>query len=137
MTESGSLDLATAQTLLDGAPFHRWLGLRMVHCGEGRCEVHLPFREELLGDPDVPYVHGGILASLLDIAGDFAVASLLGRGVPTIDMRVDYLRTAGRIDLVGRASVVKMGRTLAVVDAEVMDDAQRKLAAARALYSTR
>lgn len=119
------------------APFHRWLGLRMLQFGEGRAEILLPFREELVSNPSVPYIHGGVIASLLDIAGDYAIASRLGRGVPTIDMRVDFLRAAGRESLVGVGRIVKQGRSLGVADAEVRNEQGQVIAVGRLLYSTR
>jgi acyl-coenzyme A thioesterase PaaI-like protein len=36
------------------------------------------------------FTHGGILAALIDLAADWALVRQTGRGVPTIDMRVDY-----------------------------------------------
>ena len=78
------------------SPYHEFLGLEFRSNEPGTAEIDMPFREELVSDPDVPYLHGGVIAALLDIAGDYAVATQLGRGVPTIDMRVDFLKTAGR-----------------------------------------
>ena len=118
-------------------PFHRLLGLEFASGDAGTAEVRMPFREELISDPNVPYLHGGAIASLLDIAGDYAVATQLGRGVPTIDMRVDFLRTAGREALLARARVVKLGRTLGVADAEALNEAGEIVAVGRILYSTR
>jgi acyl-coenzyme A thioesterase PaaI-like protein len=39
------------------------------------------------------FTHGGILAALIDLAADWALVRQTGRGVPTIDMRVDYPKT--------------------------------------------
>jgi uncharacterized protein (TIGR00369 family) len=128
---------AAANDLLLRSPFHRFLGLRLRRYGDGVAEILLPFREELVGDPDVPYLHGAVVGGLLDIVGDYAVASRLGHGVPTIDLRVDFLRVAGREDLVGEATVVKLGRALAVVDAEAHGADGRLLAVGRLLYAVR
>lgn len=35
------------------------------------------------------FTHGGILAALIDLAAGWALVRQTGRGVPTIDMRVD------------------------------------------------
>ncbi len=119
------------------APFHAFLGLTFSSGKPGSAELELPFREELISDPSVPYLHGGVIASLLDIAGDYAIATKLGRGVPTIDMRVDFLKAAGREALTARACVVKLGRSLGIADAEVMNRRGEVLAVGRILYSTR
>lgn len=118
------------------APFHAFLGLRFAVAGD-RVQVTMPFREELVSNPAVPYLHGGVIGSLLDIAGDYAVALELGRGVPTIDMRVDYLRVAGRESLIATATIVKLGRSVAVADAEIRSEQGELVAVGRMLYSTR
>ena len=120
-----------------GSPYHRFLGLTFRSDAPGTARVEMPFREELISDPGVPYLHGGVIAALLDIAGDYAVATQFGRGVPTIDMRADFLRTAGREPLTGRARVVKLGRSVAIADAEVLNEQGEIIAVGRILYSTR
>jgi uncharacterized protein (TIGR00369 family) len=119
------------------SPYHVFLGLEFASDEPGTAEVKMPFREELVSDEDVPYLHGGVIAGLLDIAGDYAIATKLGRGVPTIDMRVDFLKTAGREALVARARVAKLGRSVGVADAEVLNERGEVLALGRILYSTR
>jgi uncharacterized protein (TIGR00369 family) len=119
------------------SPYHRFLGLEFALAEGGVAEVRMPFREELVSDPDVPYLHGGVIGALLDIAGDYAVAAQLGRGVPTIDMRVDFLKTAGREPLVARARVIKLGRAVAIADAEAFNAQDERIAVGRILYSTR
>ena len=81
------------------SPFHRLLGLEMVRAEDGVVEMRLPWRDELGRDDGSDWFHGGVISALIDIAGDYAIASKLGRGVPTIDLRVDYLRPARRGDL--------------------------------------
>jgi uncharacterized protein (TIGR00369 family) len=119
------------------SPHHRFLGLEFALLEDGTAEVRMPFREELLSDPDGTYLHGGVLAALLDTAADYAVAAQLGRGVPTIDMRVDFLKPAPRETLVATASVVKLGRSVAVSDAEARTEQDELVAVGRILFSTR
>jgi uncharacterized protein (TIGR00369 family) len=80
--------------------------------------------------------HGGVIASLIDIAGDFALIAVLGYGVPTINFRVDYLRPAARTDLLGMARVRRAGRTIGVVDIDVTEPDGRLIALGRGCYST-
>ncbi len=119
------------------SPFHAFLGLSFATDDTGAVRVTMPFREELVSDPAVPYLHGGVIGSLLDIAGDYAVALELGRGVPTIDMRVDYLKVAGREQLVASAKLIRVGRSVGVADAEVRNAKGEVIAVGRILYSTR
>jgi uncharacterized protein (TIGR00369 family) len=73
---------------------------------------------------------------MVDITGHAAIASKLLHSVATVDMRVDYLRLAGGSELVATATVVKMGRTIGVVDVRISDDQQRLVAIGRAAYVT-
>ncbi len=63
------------------------------------------------------YTHGGILAALIDLAADFAMVKQTGRGVPTIDMRVDYHRVAMPGDLIAHGKVVRSGSQFATAEA--------------------
>jgi uncharacterized protein (TIGR00369 family) len=80
--------------------------------------------------------HGGVIASLIDIAGDFALIAVLGYGVPTINLRIDYLRPALNNDLLATARVRRAGRSIGVVDIEVTDTADRLIALGRGCYGT-
>jgi acyl-CoA thioesterase len=104
-----------------GRPYYRLLGLRAA-AGEpeGRSRLVLESRGELensRGD-----VHGGVIASLLDAAMGVAVRSALkpGQGATTVSLTVNYL-APGRGTLVARGKVVRVGRSLASVEAEVTD----------------
>src|SRR6202034_1586944 len=80
--------------------------------------------------------HGGVIASLIDIAGDFALIAVLGYGVPTINFRVDYLRPAANSDLLAKARERRAGRTIGVVDIEVTDAGGKLIALGRGCYGT-
>jgi uncharacterized protein (TIGR00369 family) len=113
MADAPIRDFETLDAMVRGCPFHRWLGVSLQSLSVDAVEILLPWREEFVSDPEVRYTHGGILAALIDLAGDYAVAARIGRGVPTVDMRVDYHRAAMPGALVARASVIKLGGTLA------------------------
>lgn len=125
-----------AQALLDRGPYLRWLGLRLVGFGEDGIEVKATWREEWVANPGLQQTHGGILAALVDFAGDFALVPKLGRMFPTIDMRVDYHRLAKPGDLAARGRIVKLGRQFSVCEAEVRDGAGELIASGRGSYLT-
>ncbi len=136
---SEDLTIETLQRWLDEPPYHSFLQLQVVAMDARRGEVtlRLPFRPQFARSPDAPQIHGGITSAFIDIAGDYALTALLGHGVPTINLRIDYLRMAERTDLTATARVVKAGRTIGVVDVEVTDDQSQLIAIGRATYSTR
>jgi uncharacterized protein (TIGR00369 family) len=122
---------------LMGKPrYHQFLGLQLEEMKEGYVKIRLPFSEQFLGDEADSYIHGGVIAALIDIAGDFALMTTHGRGLPTVDLRVDYLRPARKEDLVATATVVKDGRTLGISDITVQNAEGKSVAIGRALYST-
>jgi uncharacterized protein (TIGR00369 family) len=113
-----------------------WMGLTVVHAAAGQIRLVSPWREEFISNPDHRFAHGGILATLLDTAGSYAIATLLGRPAQTVDMRVDFLRPAFESELRVDASVLHFGRTLATVDASVFNRENRQLATARMVFLT-
>ena len=122
--------------MVRNSPFHAWLGVRLTRLDPDEIEIAMPWREEFVSHPGIRYTHGGILAALIDLAGDYAIAAKLGRGVPTVDMRVDYHKAAMPGPLTARASVVKLGGTLATAEARVLDGNGALIASGRGAYLT-
>jgi len=124
------------QRLIARGPYHRWLGLEVLDCGEDFVEVKATWREEWMANPDRKQTHGGILAALIDLGADWALTSRTGHAVPTIDMRVDYHRAAMPGDLVVKGRVVKFGSQFSVCEAQVFDTESRLVASGRGTYFT-
>jgi len=117
------------------SPYQRFLNLRLVRYEGGICEIQMPFREELLRENGSDWLHGGVIGSLIDIAGDYAVESLTGGDVPTVDLRVDYLRPAKRGELTAVGRAIRIGRRVSVADVEVHDADGRLVAVGRGVYA--
>jgi len=103
-------------------PFNRLLGMRGESVAAGRCVLTLAVREEFIGDPRRPALHGGVVSSLIDTAGGLAAWSALspGESVSTVDLRVDYLEPAGLgADLRAAAQLVRKGNRVCHVRIEV------------------
>ncbi len=138
MTDSAKeMTLEDIQAMLDGSPFIRLLKMRVVSLDREHQNVvvDMPFAGEFERHPATGQFHGGVIASLIDVAGDFALVILLGGGVPTINLRIDYLRPAGGDRLKAIASVRRAGRTIGVVDIDVVDGSDRLVAIGRGCYS--
>ena len=103
-------------------PFNQFLGMKMLSVTAELVEIELPFKPELIGDPQRQAVHGGVLSALIDVAGGTvcwaAMQNLDGR-VSTVDLRVDYLRRGPPETLLCRAHLVRLGRSVAVAKMEV------------------
>ena len=103
----------------EAIPFNRLLGVRLAHLERGKARLEVPFREELVGDPLRPALHGGVLSALADAAGGAAVWASVDderARISTIDLRIDYLRPARLELIVAEASVVRLGNRVGVVD---------------------
>lgn len=124
------------QELITRGPFHQWLGLKVLEVADGTIRIGATWREEWVVNPDRRYTHGGILATLIDLTADWALVSKTGRGVPTVDLRVDYHRAAMPGDLVAHGKVIKWGRQHSVSEAQVYDGEGVLLASGRGVYFT-
>ena len=133
---AAAITLERLQAMLDGSPFIRLLGMQAVSLDRERQQlvIAMPLAADYERHPGTGQFHGGVIASLIDVAGDFALVILVGGGVPTINLRVDYLRPAGGGDLTATASVRRAGRTIGVVDIDVTDAAGRLVAVGRGCY---
>jgi uncharacterized protein (TIGR00369 family) len=118
------------------SPYQRFLGLKCVRYENGLAEIRMPFREEFLRSDGSDWLHGGIVSALIDIAGDYAVESKTGGDVPTIDLRIDYLRPAKRGGLVAIGRAAKVGRRVSFADVEVRDEQGQLIAVGRGVYAT-
>jgi uncharacterized protein (TIGR00369 family) len=132
------MDREALQVMLDAAPYHQVVRMVVeeVDAEGGRFVLRLPFHRALQRVPDAPQVHGGPIASVIDTAGTFAVVATVGHGVPTINLRIDYLRPAIDTDLVATATVRRVGRTVAVCDVDLTDDQGRLVAVGRGTWGT-
>ena len=100
----------------------------MQNIDEAGIELKATWREEWVVNPDRRYTHGGILAALVDLAADWALVKRTGRGVPTVDMRVDYHAAAMPGDLVVKGRVVRGGGQFSTAEAYVYDESGKLLA---------
>ena len=95
-----------------------WLGLRYADHGDNWVELELPWREDLLGEPDRPVLASGPIISLLDMASGMAIWQTRTSFVPiaTLDLRVDYQRPARERSAVwGRVECYRITRSAAFV----------------------
>ena len=135
MSENTLPSKEDVQARLRRGPYHEWLGIEVLSVGEGEIELSAKWREEWVVNADVGYTHGGILGALVDLTADWALVSQTGRGVPTIDLRVDYHRAAMPGDLRAKGKVIKFG-SVSTAEAYVYDADGKLLASGRGSYLT-
>ena len=124
------------QELITRGPFNRWLNFTVLKVDAEGIEVKAAWREEWVVNPERRYTHGGILAAIIDVAADYAIAAQLGRPVPTIDIRVDYHKAAMPGDLTAKARAVRMGSQYSTAEAYLYDKDGALVASGRGTYFT-
>jgi acyl-coenzyme A thioesterase PaaI-like protein len=132
---------AALRALTDAVPYIAFLGITFDRRGDEITAI-LPFRDDLIGNPMLPALHGGATAAFLEVAAiiDLSFAMLwedieTGRLDPagltpatmprlprTIDFTVDYLRAGLPRDAYARARVNRSGRRYASVHVEAWQD---------------
>ena len=74
-----------------------------------------------------------VIAAIIDVAGHAAIAAKLRHGVPTIDLRTDYLRMPAGKEPYATAEPVNLG----IVDVRITAKQSKLVATSRGLFSTR
>lgn len=130
-------DMPAFRRIVESASYHRLIGLTLAEADteKGVVVVKLPYRPELAIFAEAGGWHGGVIAALIDVAGAAACGLSLGRPTPTVNFRVDYLRSPVRVDLTATGRVVRSGRSIAVADVEVSDDNGEVYAVGRGTFS--
>jgi len=126
------------QERLAHSTFIDFMGLTVISADPEKQEVVMraPMRPEFERLKGSGQWHGGPIAAVIDTVGDYALVMLLGRPLPTVNFRVDYLRPAINTALMVTARVRRNGKTVGVVDVDVANEAGRLLAVGRATYAT-
>jgi uncharacterized protein (TIGR00369 family) len=130
------IDRDAVSALVTRAPYHQWLGLEVVAVHEDGIELKAKWREEWVVNTERRYTHGGILAALVDATADWAMVAKTGRGVPTIDLRIDYHAVAMPGDLACKGRIVRFGSQISTAEAYIYDEAGKLLASGRGSYLT-
>jgi len=104
----------------------RLIGAALTEVAPGRVAIELPVREELTQQHR--YVHGGVVGMIADSAGGYAAFTLMpaGASVLTVEYKINMLAPATGERLVARGEVLRPGRTVSVVRADVVGVAAGK-----------
>jgi len=72
------------------------IGINVVSARENELILELPYSEDIIGNPDTGVIHGGAITTLMDTTAGAAVLCALPdfELCPTLDLRVDYMRSA-------------------------------------------
>lgn len=104
-------------TFEESIPLHKFLGLKIEILSKDFVKIRVPFKKELVGDFRTNRWHGGIIATIMDSVGGVIGAThftTMDDKIATIDLRVDYLKGAGPIEVVVVGKIVRMGNRILV-----------------------
>lgn len=130
-------------------PFHQLIGLDIAKYDKDAVELRLKMKPELVGNTVHGILHGGVTATILDVAGGMIVfAEVLESIEPvtedevfkrlqnlgTIDLRVDYLRPGRGEAFVATAKVIRAGNKVAVARMELHNEKGQHIAFGTGTY---
>ena len=124
-----------AANALRNLAFSKLLGMELVDLQPGLASISIDMRDDLRQPSGV--LHGGVTASLIDTAMAFAVRTRLGvtEATATIDLTVHYLRPhlSGRFTCT--AKIVRAGKRIFTVSADVVNEEGKHIATAVSTYT--
>ncbi len=119
MTKAHTLEALRKR--MEHLPFNNLVGITVDEVHDDGVTVSCPFREELMNMHRT--VHGGVTATLADVAGGFSTMARYGadRLATTVDLKLNYLAPIKGPRLIARGRILKAGKTLCVIQVEVGD----------------
>ena len=125
-------------SFLQRSPFHQWLNCKITDFSNETGAVTILFlpRPELQRSPSTDAPHGGVLAAFVDIAAHAALHAQTGRAMPTIDLRVDYLRP-GQFPITACATPQRVGKSIGTVDVQIKSADGQQCVLGRVVFLTR
>lgn len=126
---------AFAENALHDLPFSKLIGMRLVDLSPGVAKIAIEMRDDLRQPSGV--LHGGVTATLIDTAMAFAVRTHLpiDAATATIDLTVHYLRPHLSGTFICTATVVRAGKRIFTVSADVHNEVGKLIATGISTYT--
>ncbi len=104
-------------------PYCRFIGLRAELVGD-ELRTSIAADPKLIGNPMLPALHGGVIGGFLEATAilHLLLSTETDRVPKTIDIGIDFLRSARPVETFARAIVARQGRRVANVRAEAWQD---------------
>lgn len=130
-------------------PFNQLLGLNITRFNAQHSEVRFVWQDTLIGNPIQKILHGGVTATVLDIAGGVvAAANIIDqldnlspenihynlRKLSTIDLRTDFLRPGKGEEFIATARIIRSGSKVAVARMELHNEKNDHIAFGTGTY---
>lgn len=124
------MDVAALAKAVASAPYAAALGVRVEHLDAAGARLRLPYADANSNPGQA--LHGGAIASTIDLAGTLAARAALGDPpglvAGTLDLSVDYLAAAIGVDIVASAEVLRRGKEIVYSAVDVRTDDGKRIA---------
>ena len=119
---------------LEHVPFARLLGIEVESVEPGHAVLTMPIRDDLKQNHGI--AHGGSIAAVIDSAMAIAIMPLLAENekTTTVDLTIHYMRPLTGGTARASARVVRAGRRIITVSAELFDEHGKLAATALSTY---
>ena len=119
------------EEFLQRVPYVRFLGMRAELAGDEMTAI-LPFAQPLVGNTNIPALHGGVIGAFLEMTAlaQLSVTQGSSKVHKTIDVTIEYLRPGRAMTTYARAELRKVGRRIANVHVEAWQEARSQPIAA-------
>lgn len=141
--------LQLLSTAFTNIPFNQMLGLRLDHLSSDEAHMSFTMKHELVGNFLHGILHGGVISSVLDMAGGMvvmgsavarhpdasleALSQVLGK-CSTIDLQISYLRPGKGEHFYAKARLIKGGSKIAFTRMELFNNTDTLIASAAGTY---
>jgi uncharacterized protein (TIGR00369 family) len=118
------------------APIGRLLGLTLIRTGAGRATVEFGATERYANPMGT--LHGGVLCDVADAAMGAAYSSTLsgGESFTTLELKINFFRPVWNANLRADARIVRRGKTVGMVECDIVDGQERLVARASSTCMT-
>lgn len=125
------LDKETLKKFYDSfkkQPFLSFVDMKLDKLEKGKSILSCENKKEL--HQGLGYMHGGVVASILDTAGGYAAVTMIPSNcfVVTSELKINYMRPVIAKKVFGFGEVINKGRNLVVVEATLKDEKNNMLA---------
>ncbi|MCD4718680.1 MAG: thioesterase family protein [Desulfobacula sp.] len=136
---------------LEMLPFNKVLGIDidLLDYKTGNAVTSFNMTKDLIGNPTIGILHGGVTASVIDLTGGLSALlscakfhegkslDVIGKKLAssaTIDMRVDYLRPGKGHSFQCKSRIIRAGSRIVVTKIDLYNEKEIRIATGTATY---
>ena len=134
-----NLSVSDVQEAISQSAFHQLYNPEVLEVDNEKAMLRLRVSmcDTFERQPGTGQWHGGILASLVDIAACYALLLVAEGPVLTLNFNTNFLRLTVSQNLIVTAKVSRVGRTVSFIDVDIIDDANQTVVTGNACYTIR